>query len=90
MKNVVNFKASKLGGEFGDMFEVLRFKENVDYDFLDIFDAAKSQFALIVSDRMRKAMIDNGIKGVDFLELDSAVLNSEEYISKGLVRYSPV
>lgn len=90
MKDVVDFKTSKLGGEFGDMFEVLRFKENMDYDLLDIFDAAKSQFTLIVSDRMRKAMIDNGIKGVDFLELDSVVLNSEEDISKGLVRYSPV
>lgn len=39
---------------------------------------------------MRKAMVDNDIKGVDFLDLDSVVLNSEEDISKGVVRYIPV
>ncbi|BBF86235.1 hypothetical protein DLM_2641 [Aquitalea magnusonii] len=47
MKDVVDFKTSKLGGEFGDMFEVLRFKENMDYDLLDIFDAEKVSSPLL-------------------------------------------
>ncbi|WP_156183715.1 imm11 family protein [Chromobacterium sp. LK1] len=89
-KEIVDYKASKVAGEFGEMFETIKFKDNINLDLFDMFDTSPNQFSLIASEHLKSAMENEGIKGVTFIDIETVKLNSQEDIERGSMKYTPV
>lgn len=89
-KEIVDYKASKVVGEFGEMFKTIKFKDNINLDLFDMFDTSPNQFSLIVSENLKFAMENDGIKDVTFIDIETIKLNSQEDIERGSMKYNPV
>ncbi|WP_089085944.1 hypothetical protein [Aquitalea magnusonii] len=90
MADVVDFKCSKMVGEFNDMFEVFRVRADFDFDMFDMFDAATGQLSLVVSAELVLALQEVDLKGVDFMPIDDLVFNTLQDFRLNSMRYYPV
>ncbi|RMC90820.1 hypothetical protein EAY64_19945 [Aquitalea palustris] len=88
--DVVDFKCSKMAGEFNDMFEVLRVRADFDFDMFDMFDAATGQLSLVVSEELVSDLQEVDLKGVHFMPIDDLVFNTLQDFRLNSMRYYPV
>ncbi|WP_157889402.1 Imm43 family immunity protein [Chromobacterium subtsugae] len=89
-KNIIDMNRSKVAGEFGEMFESIRFKSDLDLDLFDVFDVSPNQFSLIVSEELKNEMEKQEIKGINFLDVENVILNSQEDIETDDRKYAPI
>ncbi|STQ89882.1 hypothetical protein EV682_1144 [Iodobacter fluviatilis] len=89
-EEVFDLHASKFVNESNYDFELLKIKNEFNFDLFDTRYTAPIQFSLIISEKMKAHLEREGIKGVDFLDLDLLKLNKDQSTSNEKPTYDPI